>query len=231
VAAEPPAAGRPSLLVAAACFWFLAGAVYLVTEAITAAGYPGYAYARDYISDLGIPYAQMIDGRRVLSSRAILMNGGFVVEGLCFALAVLAFTRADRDRGWMAYVFLLLGIVHSAGLVLIAFVHGGSRELAAGTFQWHMIGAGMAIIAGNAALLVASRLFRGLGPAYRMASGVLGLLGLLSLGLLMVADQWPILAKGTAERGSVYAISAWEIMTGLALLAWTRRAHLGKGRS
>jgi hypothetical membrane protein len=220
--AEPAAAGRPSLLVAAACFWFLAGAVYLVTEAISAAGYPGYSYAHDYISDLGIPYAQRIDGRQVLSSRAIVMNGGFVVEGLCFALAVLAFARAERDRSWTAYVFLLLGLVHSAGLVLIAFVHGGGRELAAGTFRWHMIGAGMAIVGGNLAILTASRLFRRLGPVYRTVSALLGGSGLLSLSMLTIADWWPIVAEGSAERGSVYAISAWEIMTGLLLLAWAR---------
>jgi hypothetical protein len=39
----------------------------------------------------------------------------------------------------------------------------------------------------------------------------------------MLRGPWPVITEGVAERGSVYAISTWEIMTGLVLLAWARR--------
>jgi hypothetical membrane protein len=220
-----------ALLIAAGAFWFAAGALYLATEAIAAAGFPGYSYARDYVSELGIPYPELVGGREVLSTRATVMNLGFILEGLCFALAATAFATARRAFAPAGIAFLLLAAIHALGLVVIGLVHSGSRELATGIHHWHVAGAAMAIVGGNVAIIAASRPFRRLGapPCYCAASLALGSVGLLSLALLMIDGRWPIVADGLAERGSVYAITAWEILTGPVLLAWALRAATPAG--
>lgn len=57
---RPPRAGR----AAAAC-WIAAGVVYVVSEAVAAAAFPGYSYATNYISDLGIPQVETSGGRAI----------------------------------------------------------------------------------------------------------------------------------------------------------------------
>lgn len=218
--------GLRRMIALAASGWFLAGSLFLVTEAIAASGYPGYSYARDYISDLGIPYPQRIGGELVLSSRAAAINLGFLAEALCFAAAALALARARP--GPRALLFLLPGAAHAAGLVLIAIVHNGSRELADGSLRWHELGAAMAILGGNLAILAAAGALRRLGAprTYFVASLLLGLGGLSSLALLLAGGVLPV---GIAERGSVYAISFWEILSGIVLAASTRRLNGASG--
>jgi hypothetical membrane protein len=227
MAASELAAGRA--LAAAGLFWFLAGFIFLVTEAVAAAGFPGYSYARDFISDLGVPYRETIGGRPILSSRAAVMNGGFAAEALSFVAALASVTRAHLRWTPALAALLPVGLVHAIGLVLIAAVHSGSRELAAGTYRWHEFGAGMAIVGGNVAILAAARVLRELGAprSYGRASVALALLGLLSLGLLLWGGLRPAVPDGVTERGSVYAIAAWEMLSGLVLLLWVSRTGAG----
>lgn len=209
----------PSLRLAGA-LWLLAGLTYLASEAIAASGFPGYSYARNYISDLGVPYDGMIHGRALHSARAWVMNfGGFVLDGTLFAAATVAGFRALRQKGPIAVLCAMLGIVHALGTIMVGIVHGGNREMADGTHHWHVIGAAMAILGGNAALILAARVAGRCGApvAYQLACAVLGLLGLASLALLEAhALRLP---AGLLERGSVYPITLWEIVTGIAILA------------
>jgi hypothetical protein len=80
----------------------------------------------------------------------------------------------------------------------------------------------MAIIGGNAASLAASR---SECPAlYRRISLGLGLFGLISLAMLEAnrLSGTTILPHGLVERGSVYPITLWEILTGAMLLTSKR---------
>jgi len=184
---------RPPLL-AAAVAWSAAGVGYLAAEAVAASGFPGYGYADDYISDLGVP------GRSPL---AAVMNLGFVWQGLLFAAAgVLVFKAGCRGRA----LFLALALVHGAGNVLVAVVHSD-----AAADGWHVAGAGMAIVGGNAAVVTAGLSLRG---GYRIASVVIGLAGLASL--LALAGGSP---AGLWERGSVYTIIGWELLAATAVFA------------
>lgn len=218
----------PQLRLAGA-LWLLAGMVYLACEAIAASAFPGYSYAENYISDLGVPYDGLIDGRHIHSPLAWLMNiGGFILDGvLSAAAAIMAIVALDaRRRGGALQhggrAFLLLWIVHAAGSILVGTVHSGPREVAAGIAHFHVIGAAMAIIGGNAALLAAAGLARRLGArsAYRSASLGLGLCGFFGLALLEASRVagLALVSDGISERASVYAITSWKIMTGLALL-------------
>lgn len=177
---------------AAALLWLLAAAGYLLAEALAAAALPGYSYRTDYISTLGDP---------TVSPRAPLMNAAFAVQGVCFAAAALL-VAAARKQLW----FLVFAVGNGIGNVLIAVVHGGQGN------PWHIVGAALAIVGGNAAALAGSGAHR--VRAYRVASIALGALGLVCLLVTAAAPS----QVGGWERGSVYPIFAWQILTAIMLL-------------
>lgn len=187
----------------AAALWILGAAGYFAAEALAAAALPGYGYAGDYISTLGDP---------AVSPRAAWMNAAFAIQGLCFAAAALLATRESRRR-W----FSVFAVANGIGNILIAFVHSGQGN------TWHVIGAGLAIVGGNAAAIAATG-----WPTpgwYRTASVLLGVAGMAAL-LMTVVGAAPV---GAWERGSVYPIFAWQVMTAGHLLC--RRGHAGSGPS
>lgn len=225
------------LMRAAGALWLLAGTCYLTCETIAAAAFPGYSYAHNYISDLGVPYDGAINGRALRSGLAGVMNlGGFILDGAFYGLAAIAAWTAGRGlagggladgQGRAGMVFLGLGLIHAAGTILVGAVPNGPREVAAGLAPLHLIGAAMAIIGGNAATLAAAAFSRRFGapPGYRRACIALGLLGFASLAGLEARGLagGAILPDGVLERGAVYAITAWEILTGAAILRAGRR--------
>jgi hypothetical membrane protein len=216
------------LLSLAGTLWLFAGIFYLAAEAITAAAFPGYSFAHNYISDLGVPYQSVVDGRTLDSPRALLMNlGGFILDGAFYAAAAITAISAMRAKHWPGIVFLALGIVHSAGTILVGIVHNGFREVTTGLQPIHVIGAAFAIIGGNAASIVAAILSRRFGApsVYSMTSLGLGIFGLFSLALLQLSREMAMtmIPFGILERGSVYPITLWEIITGVAILVTCRR--------
>jgi len=180
----------------AALLWLLAAAGYLVAEAYAATALPGYRYAADYISTLGDP---------AVSPWAPLMNAAFAFQGVCFAVATTLFAAQaprSRNRLWL----LMFAVGNGIGNVLVALVHSGQGN------PWHVIGAVLAIVGGNGAALAGSVLPG--STAYRVASIGLGTLGLLCL-LMVGVGVGPV---GLWERGSVYPIFAWQILTAVVLL-------------
>jgi hypothetical membrane protein len=211
----------------AAILWIAAGISYVTLEAIAAAGYRGgYSYANNYISDLGVTIPSTFEGRTIDSPRAIVMNTAFYLDGILFLAAAILAVRAFAAPGW--WLFLGLAATHTVGNVLVGTIHGGGTESASGSIQWHTLGAGLAIIGGNAAVLAGSVLSRRIGtpPWYRAISTALGLLGLICLAMLLIdrgTTAINLLPEGAWERGSVYTITAWEVFTGSCLLAFTQR--------
>lgn len=180
----------------AALLWLLAAAGYLAAEAFAAVALPGYRFGTDYISTLGDP---------TVSPRAPLMNAAFAVQGVCFAVAaalLAAGATRSRNRLW----FLVFAIGNGVGNVLIAVVHSGQGN------PWHVIGAVLAIVGGNAAALAGSGILT--STAYRATSITLGASGLVCLLVTAAAPS----QVGAWERGSVYPIFAWQILTALVLL-------------
>ena len=180
----------------AALLWLLAAAGYLAVEAFAAVALPGYRYGTDYISTLGDP---------TVSPLAPLMNAAFAFQGVCFAVAAALFaagTTPSRNRLW----FLVFAIGNGVGNVLIAVVHSGQGN------PWHVIGAVLAIAGGNGAALAGSGILT--STAYRATSITLGASGLVCLLVTAAAPS----QVGAWERGSVYPIFAWQILTALVLL-------------
>jgi hypothetical membrane protein len=211
----------------AAILWIGAGIAYLALEAIAAAGYRGgYSYVRNYISDLGVTHASMFEGRMIDSPRATAMNVGFYLDGILFLAAAILVVRARA--GLTGRLFLILATTHTVGNILVGTIHGGGTESASGSIQWHTLGAALAIVGGNLAVLRGGALSRQVGapPWYRAISVALGVFGLFCLAMLLIdrgSTTVNLLPEGTWERGSVYTITVWEIFTGVCLLAFARR--------
>jgi hypothetical membrane protein len=196
----------------AAWVWLAGAAVYLVCEAIAVASHPGYSYVSDYISDLG-------------ASR-VMNYGAFMLHGSLFLVGAIIAIRSLPVLGWAGWSFVLAAAANAVGNVLVSLFRSGVSA--------HTVGAGLAIVGGNVALIIAGLGGRQVGASwgYRKASLVLGVIGIASLLTLIIdgANGTRVLPVGVVERGSVYSIIVWEIMTGVAILS-RRRPTWSSGQS
>ena len=86
--------------MSAAVAWTSAGLAYLTLEAVAAAAFrPHYSYARNFISDLGIPSDD--------SPLAWLMNTAFCVQGSLFLVGAILTVRAVAPRKAGCFSLLL----------------------------------------------------------------------------------------------------------------------------
>ena len=90
---------KPLRPLAAATF-ILGPVIYLAAEAIAAAAWksPTYSYADNWISDLGSATAGVFQGRELNSPLHVVMNTGFIVQGLLFGIATLLLSRTISGR-------------------------------------------------------------------------------------------------------------------------------------
>lgn len=180
----------------AAALWLLGAAGYFAAEALAASALPNYGYGVDFVSTLGDP---------AISPRASLMNAAFVIQGVCFPVAAaLIAARLVHRRNRLC--FLGFALANGIGNVLVALVHSGQGN------SWHIAGAALALLGGNAAAVAGSGLMR--SRAHRVTSLGLGGLGLVCL-LVVASGVSPV---GLWERGSVYPIFAWQVLTAVLLL-------------
>lgn len=201
--------------------WLLAGLVFVIVEAIAATQFtPGYAYAVNYISELGV--VGCMEGYTALpcSPLADYMNAAFIGSGLLFGVGAILIYSQLEGRG--RRTLLALGIIHGIGLVLVGVFHGGAFVGAEGLAIFHVIGALMAIVGGNLAIALApvAREFGApaalcrLGP-WACAAGLGGLVVLIvSSGAKLGIPP----GEGAWERLSVYSITVWEVVIGGWLL-------------
>ena len=203
--------------VSAAAAWLVAALGYLILEAAAAASFrPHYSYAHDFISDLGVPSE---------SPLAYLMNTAFCLQGTFFLVGAVLITGAFRTH--RAGLFLSLTAANAVGNLVVAAVHSGSVAHADGTIWVHQIGALLAIVGGNAAIMAGSAVVdRALGPPwYRGVSTGLATIGLLSFLLLVLRLKVAALnfvGPAVWERGSVYSIIAGQVFTAAYLFARSR---------
>jgi hypothetical membrane protein len=199
---------RRPYAVGAAVAWTSAGLAYLTLEAVAAAAFrPHYSYAHNFISDLGIPSND--------SPLALLMNTAFGVQGTLFLVGAILTVRAVEAR--KAGLFVTLAAANAVGNLLIAAFHSGPASHANGTAWVHAIGAVLAIVGGNAAILAGSRIVSGW---HRKVSVALGAFGLLSFALFVIElKASSALPLGVWERCSVYSITAWQLLAAAWLLS------------
>lgn len=195
-----------------------AGLIWFVGEALSASAFRDYSYATNYISDLGIPDVGSFQGRAVDSPLHAVMNLTFVSQGVLLALGGLVLTRLMSGRS--RRVLPVLAVAHGIGMILVGTIHGSQESVDSGIAAFHVIGAAMAIIAGNTLALTV-----GATPGqplwYRVISAILGLLGLISLAMLVIDSSSTavnVFPDGVWERAAVYAVIVWELVTGGRLL-------------
>jgi len=222
-----PISRTPALI--AASLWGAAGVLWLVFEAITASAFPGYSYATNYISDLGVPDVTVFEGRSIDSPLSALMNFAFIAQGLLLLGGVIfALRAAPGVRGGARTWILAIAITHAVGMLLVGIFHGSQQNLENGLLVLHGLGAAFAIATGNiTAILGGITSHRIAAPSwYRITSVFLGIFGLICLVMLAVASTTSFTAVPEAvwERGSVYTIIGWELLTSVSLIALARRA-------
>jgi hypothetical membrane protein len=195
---------------AGALLWIVAAVAYFAAEAIAAeAIVPAYDYATDYISTLGAAS---------VSPRSDLVNAAFFFQGAAFGIgAVLV---AVGIRAGRAPWFLGFAAANAVGNVLV----GAVSAQPGGGPVWHVVGAALAIVGGNAAVLAGSSLVRRAGGSrsYRSVSVALAVIGFGCLVALQIGAAHAVLPVGVWERGSVYPIFVWQTLTGAYLIV--RRA-------
>lgn len=184
--------------------WAVAGVAYLGLEAVAAAGYPGYRYATNFISDLGRPDSPL----------SHLMNTAFAVQGTLFLAAAVALARVNRGRS--SGLFVACAAANAVGNVVVATVPSGSAGIA-----WvHVSAAAVAIVGGNAAILAGHRMVSE-SRWYRLTSVGIAALGFLAFGLLAVAAvtaSTVVLPGAVWERTCVYTIIGWQLLSAVRLL-------------
>jgi len=210
-----------------AVLWIVAAVGYLILEAVAAAGFePVYSYARNYISDLGINAGEVVNGRMIDSPRSYLMHTAFCLQGILFFSGALLIVGVPKSR--RARIFLGLVAANAVGNIVIATLHSGNL---------HHVGAALAIVGGNTAILTGSAVVATIVVErwYRRISELVAALGLLSLLMLMInsaTSKHSVLPDGAWERGSVYSIILWQLITAGCLLTIRRQratAPLGPG--
>lgn len=224
----------PRALVPGA-LWTVAGVGWLVGEAVSASAFPGYSYATNYISDLGVPDVGAFQGRTIDSPLHVLMNTTFIGQGILFGVAaVLAVVVLRAASRRVRVTTAVLAVVHLVGMVLVGSFHGSQTSTDGGTIVFHVLGAAAAITTGNLVAItvgIGSRALRA-PVTYRIVSVALGIVGLVSLVMLVVDSSLAVVdvfPDGVWERASVYTIVAWELVTGITLLvAGTRRRRAAR---
>jgi hypothetical membrane protein len=143
------------------------------------------------------------------------MNTAFCLQGTLFLVGAVLAVRAVGTR--KAGLFVILAAANAVGNLLIAAFHSGPASHANGTAGVHALGAVLAIVGGNAAILAGSRIVSGW---HRKVSVALGAYGLLSFVLFIVELRASsALPLGILERCSVYSITVWQLFTAAWLLS------------
>ena len=203
----------------AAATFLLGSAIYLAAEAITALAWksPGYSYATNWISDLGSATAGVFQGRELNSPLHVVMNSGFVVQGLLFGIAtvLLSRTMSGRSRTFTA----VTGVVTMIGYILVGTFHGSLQAQQNGTLPLHFTGATLAIVGGNVLALVLGIHWRKTPETWLigLVSIVVGAFGLASVVILFLTFGAG-LPSGAIERCSVYTIVIWQLAVATTLL-------------
>jgi hypothetical membrane protein len=153
------------------------------------------------------------------------MTFGFVAMGLAIgASAILISARLRETNRARRIATIGLGTIIPLGMILIAVFPGEQASFPGeqasvdnGTIIPHVLGAFLAIAAGNTLAIVMGSAREALAfPCwYRPVSITLGVVGLIALAL--IAIEPPPFDPAIYERIAVYTIFAWHFVTALAL--------------
>lgn len=186
-------------------FVFIIGSLYyIIAEAISATFFNASlfnTYVFHTISELGIPNGN--------SPLFWLMNSAFVLIGLA-----VIFGNFYSFKDYLVknrIVVLILTLVTGFGVIIVGLVHGGNPL----TSGYHTLGAVMAILGGNALIVIISRSMQEFSD-YQKAALVLGIIGLAAFWVMFFSLG--NIFMPVYERLSVYTLIVWIFLTGVYLL-------------
>lgn len=208
---ERPERHRLTCMIGAG-IWISAAAAYFVLEGAAASAYEQYSYAKDMISQLGVPF---------VSPLAYMINAALFCEGIFFLTGAVLIAGANfwRKPG----SFLSLSALFAIGTVLVGSAHNGNTQLTDFVAVIHYLGAHLSMVGGNAAVIAGalsaerSAIPRWYRPV-SLALGAFGLFAFLMMSLTLRGFEESLMPAGTWERGSVYAILVWQFMTGVLIV-------------
>ena len=231
--------GRPGLLpLIPAILFLLSSIAWLPIESYCHLwfenGLPTYDWKIESLSDLGVDYRQVHELKHynVTSHAYQYMNANFIQAGVAFALGQLLLIWTTRrnvttETALLRTIRTALSFLVLGGFVLIATIHGGPRERFWKIIGWHWNGFGLVALAGNLNSFLSSvranqvGVFEG-NQIYRLLSSMLAGLGLYSYYRFNTLGEWDFETPiGLWQRGAVYPILAWELLTGVLLLIET----------
>lgn len=185
---------------AAGLLFGFAASQYVLLEGVVAAQSDGYRYVADTVSALGVPGTSEWYGA---------MNAAFCVSAVAVSIAGLCSWRLleKRRRSYLGAV-----CAYAIGSVLVAAVHAGDGSA-------HVLGAVLAIGAGNVIAVLVGSSTRNCPRWYSSGSVALGVAGFVASGLL-IAGLGPV---GAVERASIYSFVGWELLTAGVLLRTSGR--------
>ncbi|NUR97994.1 MAG: DUF998 domain-containing protein, partial [Kribbellaceae bacterium] len=197
---------------------FLGPLVSWVAEFVTAAAWqnPHYSPFYNWVSHLGLTGpSQVAFGQVGNSPLGAVMDAGWVLYGTL--LIVGALLTFDLRQGRRPIAIVVLAVVSGLGVSLVGIFQGSNADVANGLIAFHQFGAQGVMLAGNVMAIVvgASGARIGLGRGSRIASIVLGIVGLVAFPVFM-ADvftgwAWNI---GMFERGVIYPIMIGHVLLG-----------------
>jgi hypothetical membrane protein len=210
---------------------FIGPLVSWVAELITASAWQDAHYSPLYnwVSHLGLTGpSQVAFGQVGNSPLGAVMNTGWVLYGtLLIVGALLIF---DLRKGWRPIAIVALAILSGVGVSLVGIFQGSTANVANGLITFHTLGAQGVMLAGNVMAIVigvnGARI--GLGRGRRVASTVLGIVGLVAFPVFL-ADvftgwAWNI---GLFERAVIYPIMIGHVLLGSGLARVFREASPG----
>ena len=177
---------------------------YVVAEAVCATFFNASfsnAYVFHTISELGIP--------NLNSPLFWLMNSAFILVGL--ALIFGYFYRFKDFIVKNKAIISIFTLITGLGVIIVGMIHGGNPL----TSGYHTLGAVMAILGGNAMLILISRSMDDFGN-YQKTTLILGIFGLISFWIMffIIGNAYmPVF-----ERLSVYTLIIWSFLTGIFLV-------------
>ncbi len=197
------------------------GVLYFVAEFASASLWSGgvYSFRENFVSDLGVTVCRDIAGSFVCSPGNAIMNTGFIVQGVVIGIGGVLASHLLLSHRRVRFVVMALLVLSAVGTILVGLFHGSFGLPSTGLNRIHRLGALLAIVAGNAGILVFAGAAMKHGPRRWASFGILaGTVGLASL-LLFRTPVENILGSGTVERLAVNPIILWTIATGI-LLIW-----------
>lgn len=164
---------------------------------------PVYSWSDRTISELGAIRCGVADGRYMCSPQHVWMNISFIVLGLAMALGALLLAR-KRRRGRIAFGLMAVG---GLGAIMVGFVPMDTD------YVLHIVGADIAFLFGNIALIVFGFTLR--EPLWirivALLAGVVALTGL----VLFLTHTHLFLGLGGMERVAAYPMVLWMFLYGV----------------